>query len=69
VFIQRKQIKIEACVFDMSEDKHHPVWKILSNLIMLGGILFLSASDFDKTEYQTLLLFLGGSSAIERFVQ
>jgi len=42
---------------------HHPVWKtfhfVACSTVVVGGLLFINASHFDKTELITLLEFAG----------
>ena len=42
----------------------HPIYGIL-RLIVLGVILYATASEFDETEIITLLLFASGEGGVE----
>jgi hypothetical protein len=42
----------------------HPIYGIL-RLIVLGLILYATASEFDETEIITLLLFASGEGGVE----
>ena len=44
--------------------KMHPIYGIL-RLIVLGVILYATASEFDETEIITLLLFGSGEGGVE----
>lgn len=49
--------------------KDHPFWKILSNIIVLAVLLYMTSSDFDKTEIITLVMFLAGNGLVEKLTK
>jgi hypothetical protein len=50
-------------------EKYHPVWRVGLNIVFLTVLLYAFASDFDETEIRTLLLFMMGHGAVEKFVK
>ena len=50
-------------------EKYRPGTRVVLNIAYLGALLYAFASDFDATEVQTLIAFMVGHGAVEKFVK